>query len=523
LKTKRLTPAGKAVIFFIVVGVILGGVYFLGGFDFLLKDKANTKELEKVVKDSKTEQTNEKVTSKTSSQEVINISLDEWVGWKSILDANGGLKTKPGSLIDQQGLKVNINIINDATQSSNALIKGNLDAAGYTINRYAFLYDKFKSNGLDVTMPFITNYSTGGDGIIAREGINQVEDLIGKTIGVPRYSEAQTLVWWLLIKSDLTEKQIKKIERNIVMFDTPDDAAKAFFGGQIDAAATWQPYLSQAKEMTNSHILFDTTASSNIILDGLVFREDYVNTNKEKVKKLIKAILKAQDQYKTKFKPIKDSMPLFATETNNSIKTMTQDATLATWSDNKELLNETAKTLFVDMSNIWKNLDLSAHPGEVNEAFNSSIIESLSGEFETVQNNSPTFTTQQRKQAKAKSNKKALLNKSISVRFESGSAEFSNKEQAYKSLSEFVKIAKVLNNTIVQVEGNTDSQGPADYNKELSLKRAKAISTYLRFQEIDPSRFVVIGNGEDNPIASNDTKQGRAKNRRTEVLFKTVK
>lgn len=68
-------------------------------------------------------------------------------------DANGGLTTQEGSIFDELGIKVNINIINDADASSNALVKGSLNAAGYTINRVAFLSSKFEEAGLDVVMP----------------------------------------------------------------------------------------------------------------------------------------------------------------------------------------------------------------------------------------------------------------------------------------------------------------------------------------------------------------------------------
>ena len=102
-----------------------------------------------------------------TDDDTINLSLDEWVGWKSLVDACGGLTTQPGSIFDQLDIKVNINIINDATQSSNALISGDLQAAGYTTNRVAFLSQKFKEAGKNVIMPFYTNYSYGGDGIIA--------------------------------------------------------------------------------------------------------------------------------------------------------------------------------------------------------------------------------------------------------------------------------------------------------------------------------------------------------------------
>ena len=70
--------------------------------------------------------------------------------WKSIIDANGGLTTQPDSIYGKLGINVNLKVINDATQSSNALIKGDLNAAGYTINRTAFLSKKFKeANKLD--------------------------------------------------------------------------------------------------------------------------------------------------------------------------------------------------------------------------------------------------------------------------------------------------------------------------------------------------------------------------------------
>lgn len=108
------------------------------------------------------------------------------------------------------------------------MIKGNLDAAGYTINRTAFLSTKFKEAGLDVIMPYITNYSNGGDGIIASSKIKTVEDLVDAKIGVPEFSEAHTLVVWFVNQSDLSKDQKQKIIDNLIMFETPDEAAKAF-------------------------------------------------------------------------------------------------------------------------------------------------------------------------------------------------------------------------------------------------------------------------------------------------------
>lgn len=107
-----------------------------------------------------------------------------------------------------------------------------------------------------MVMPVFTNYSAGGDGIIAKSGINTVNDLLGKKIGVPRFSEAQTLVAWFVNKSDLSDADKQSIIDNMILFDDASETGEAFFAGQLDVAATWQPYLSYATENGDAHIMF---------------------------------------------------------------------------------------------------------------------------------------------------------------------------------------------------------------------------------------------------------------------------
>ncbi|MCA9528144.1 MAG: OmpA family protein, partial [Myxococcales bacterium] len=72
----------------------------------------------------------------------------------------------------------------------------------------------------------------------------------------------------------------------------------------------------------------------------------------------------------------------------------------------------------------------------------------------------------------------------------------------------------------VRVEGHTDAQGPGDYNRDLSRRRAQAVATYLSARGVPGGKLQVAGLGEDAPIASNDTPEGRAQNRR--VVFVIV-
>ncbi|MEE2525375.1 OmpA family protein [Hyphobacterium sp. HN65] len=81
-------------------------------------------------------------------------------------------------------------------------------------------------------------------------------------------------------------------------------------------------------------------------------------------------------------------------------------------------------------------------------------------------------------------------------------------------------VAEVLNQypaTYVDVIGHADSTGAADYNQRLSERRAQSVAGYLIGQQVLRDRFYVGGMGETAPIASNDTPDGRAMNRRVEI------
>jgi outer membrane protein OmpA-like peptidoglycan-associated protein len=72
----------------------------------------------------------------------------------------------------------------------------------------------------------------------------------------------------------------------------------------------------------------------------------------------------------------------------------------------------------------------------------------------------------------------------------------------------------------IEVVGHTDNTGDAGYNRSLSQQRAGAVAGVLIGAGVPPARIVTIGQGEDAPIASNLTPQGRAQNRRVEIIIR---
>ena len=82
---------------------------------------------------------------------------------------------------------------------------------------------------------------------------------------------------------------------------------------------------------------------------------------------------------------------------------------------------------------------------------------------------------------------------------------------------ELAQLIKDINLEVVVAVGHTDSIGTEAYNLKLSERRAQAVKAYLVSKGIDASRIYTEGKGEAQPIASNKTAEGRAKNRRVDI------
>ena len=100
------------------------------------------------------------------------------------------------------------------------------------------------------------------------------------------------------------------------------------------------------------------------------------------------------------------------------------------------------------------------------------------------------------------------------VFFETGKSEV--KIDSYPELDRLIQLMQDVPTLKIELSGHTDNVGNGDYNLNLSQRRADAVRAYLTSRGVDKSRVSSIGYGENKPIDTNDTTEGRANNRRTE-------
>lgn len=180
------------------------------------------------------------------------------------------------------------------------------------------------------------------------------------------------------------------------------------------------------------------------------------------------------------------------------------------WSENM------AKILTPNLKQVHKGqlqvngTQIALHGSVGNEAVRQQVVSTMATSL------NPTYTIDNGLVA-AGGEAQSLLDKTLSnrvVEFESGSATLTSLGRAI--LDEMTAAIKQIGSPKIQLIGHTDSQGNRQANVALSLARAGTVRNYLVEKGIPADTLSAAGSGPDQPVASNDTLEGRAKNRRIE-------
>jgi len=111
----------------------------------------------------------------------------------------------------------------------------------------------------------------------------------------------------------------------------------------------------------------------------------------------------------------------------------------------------------------------------------------------------------------------------IKITFDSGllfaSDSATLQSAAQTNLTNLAEVLNKYDDTLILLEGHTDSSGSEEYNLTLSRSRAQSVANYLSGLSVDATRMTIMGYGEIQPVADNDTVEGRQANRRVELAI----
>jgi outer membrane protein OmpA-like peptidoglycan-associated protein len=113
-----------------------------------------------------------------------------------------------------------------------------------------------------------------------------------------------------------------------------------------------------------------------------------------------------------------------------------------------------------------------------------------------------------------------VLNMPGNITFATDRAEIS--AGFHPVLDSVSRVLDEFDRTVIDIAGHTDSTGAADYNQDLSVRRAESVGSYLISRDVDARRIITRGLGETRPAATNETDQGRRMNRRVELVLEPI-
>jgi outer membrane protein OmpA-like peptidoglycan-associated protein/ABC-type nitrate/sulfonate/bicarbonate transport system substrate-binding protein len=457
----------------------------------------------------------------------VRIALSQWPGHMPLVIAAGGLRTQPGSPAAAVGLDLEIVFIEDAPSKNKALETGQVDFVWQTVDELPISLGGFKAAGVNAKAFLQIDWSRGGDACVASAEVKTVEDLLGKRSATLLFSPDHTVFEFMITNSRLTPEQVTSV-RKATQF-SPDDftfARTLFTQGKIEVACLWEPDVTLAlASRPGSHRLFSTADATELIADVLLGKqemfEDYPEIPEKVARSWFAAVAQAERDRPAAARLISTAASRFKEE-------LGYEHTLAAlgwakWTD----LGENARFFGVDGSapafdRVYNQADgiwINYPQAEIKDRFapvmlrDDRVVRKL---WEAA--GKPSAKPALPALPELARSGKPVFVKSLSINFATGSSRLTHEAIAVVNQQVLPQLM-MAGGMSVRIEGNTDNVGDPDENQSLSEQRAQAILEHLVARGVASKRLLARGNGERNPLGTNATPEGRAQNRRTDILF----
>lgn len=464
---------------------------------------------------------------RTIADRKLKVALSQWPGHMALVVGAGGLTTQPGSIAAEEKLDLEIVFIEDAPSKNQALATGEVDFVWQTVDELPISLAAYRAAKVDVRAFLQIDWSRGGDACVASREVKKVEDILGKKSAMLLFSPDHTVFEFMLTNSRLTPAEVQSV-RKATSF-SPDDFTYGrvlFEQGKVDVACLWEPDVTLAlAARPGAHRLFSTADATELVADVLLARQELLESRPEVAEKLARVWFRAVERGT---RDREAAATLISNTASRFRDELGYDKTLAAlawakWTD----LTDNVRFFGLDGSapafdrvynqadSIWINYP----EAEIKDRFAPAVLKNSDAVRRIwEQAGKPVAQVSERYDAAVGRDGTALFTKPLSINFPTAGSELSPESIAIVN-QQILPQLQIAGTMYARIEGNTDSVGDAEGNQALSERRAAAIVEYLVARGVARERLSARGNGSKNPIDSNKTPEGRARNRRTDVLF----
>jgi NitT/TauT family transport system substrate-binding protein len=180
------------------------------------------------------------------------------VGYNAWIGSIAFFVAKEKGFFKDEGLDVQTKIFSSPGDGLSPLLSGDLDLVLSTADSVLTVADKAPGR---LKIVYLTDTSAGADAILAKKEIADVKGLKGKRVAATLGQCNQLLLDKALERAGMSAKDVQLVNMN------PDDAGAAFAAGKLDAAVTWEPWITKVSGEQKGHVIFSSKDTPNLILD----------------------------------------------------------------------------------------------------------------------------------------------------------------------------------------------------------------------------------------------------------------
>jgi len=300
----------------------------------------------------------------TTTGEPLVVGVHPWIG--------NGLYyvAKEKGFFDAEKVNVQLENYSDGAIGKQLIASNKLQALASLTPETAVV---LSGSGTKVKVVAMTDTSIGADGIIATADINSITDLKGKKVAFENSSPSHFYLSYLLDQQGMTTEDLQSV--NV----TAPDAGASFVSGNVDAAVTWEPWLSQANERQGGHLIA-TTKDAPILPALLIVRDDVLQQRPQDVQAMLRALFNAREWI---VKNEDEAVAIMAKNfniTGQEVRDQLPTFKWFTYEDNISGFAEgeySAKNLIQKAGDLWLKLGLIKAPINADDLIDSSLLKGL--------------------------------------------------------------------------------------------------------------------------------------------------